>query len=190
VSDPASPAPGTPASQPQYAPPAGYVPSPGFTAPATPPVPVPTPGARSIGGHAPAPRTAAPVRRGPALGRIALVLALIATVGAALVSAAASFNIGLGTGRELAGRPIDADFDWSILTPVRDWVLAGEAAFWVGTVLGVWALVQGVVAIVTHRGRGTGIAAVAIAALGPLVFALVTQGFLIAGFSAGSGVGG
>ena len=166
MSDPASPAPGTAASPPHYAPPAGYVPSPGFTAPA--------------------PRAGALVRRGPALGRVALVLALIATLGAAIVSAAAAFNIGLGAGRELATRPMDAEFDWSILTPVRDWVLAGEAALWVGTILGVWALVQGIVAIVTHRGRGTGIAAVAIAAIGPLVFALVTQGFLIAGFSAGS----
>jgi hypothetical protein len=85
---------------------------------------------------------------------------------------------------------LGADFDWSILTPVRDWVLMGEIAFWAGTAIGIWALVQGIVAIATRRGRGAGIAAVVIAAVGPLIFGAVVQGFLTAGFAAGSGIGG
>jgi hypothetical protein len=121
---------------------------------------------------------------------VALLLSLVATAGAGLVAAIASFNIGLGAGREVTSRPFDAGFDWSFLTPVRDWVLMGEIAFWAGTVLGIWALVQGIVAIATRRGRGAGIAAVVIAAVGPFVFAAVVQGFLTAGLAAGTGIGG
>jgi hypothetical protein len=120
----------------------------------------------------------------------ALVASLAAVAGASLVGAIAAWRVGLGAGRALASRPIDADFDWSVLTPVREWVLAGEIAFWFGTVVGLWALVQGVVAIATARGRGAGIAAVVIAALGPVAFALVVQALLTAGLTAGSGIGG
>lgn len=132
---------------------------------------------------------AARAPRGAALGITALILSVIATVGASLLAAIASFRIGLGAGREISSRPFDADFDWSILTPVRDWVLLGEVAFWVGTAVGLWALVQGIVAIVTARGRGAGIAAVIIAALGPVAFGAVVQGFLTAGLASGTGVG-
>jgi len=124
------------------------------------------------------------------LGFVALGLALVATVGASLLAAIASYSIGLGAGREVVARPFEGDFDWAILTPVRDWVLLGEISFWAGTVLGVWALVQGIIAVVTARGRGAGIAAVIIAALGPIAFAAVVQGFLTAGLAAGTGIGG
>ena len=73
---------------------------------------------------------------------------------------------------------------------MRDWVLMGEVSFWVGTAIGVWALVQGIIAIVKGRGRGAGIAAVVIAALGPIAFGAVVQGFLTAGLAAGTGIGG
>lgn len=167
------------APPPGYAPPAGYMPGPAVPG---------APGAAS--GYPPAAVAAPRARRGRALGVVALFLALLAAGGASVFAALASFNIGLGTGREIAMRALDADFDWSILTPVRDWVLLGEVSFWAGTLLGITALVLGIVAIVTRRGRGAGIAAVVIAALGPLVFGLVVQGFLTAGFAAGSGVGG
>ncbi|GAB2851563.1 hypothetical protein ACFQ0P_11995 [Microbacterium insulae] len=121
---------------------------------------------------------------------MALVVALVAVVGSALAAAAAAFGIGLGTGREIALQPMGANFDWSLLTPVRDWVLLAEASFWIGTALGVWALIQGIVAIATVRGRGAGIAAVVIAAIGPIVFVAMLQGFLTAGYAAGSGIGG
>ncbi|GAA5091319.1 hypothetical protein GCM10025760_18310 [Microbacterium yannicii] len=165
------------------APPAGaYAPAPGYAPPA---------------GYAVSPVAASgqygtgiPARRSGVLGVVALALALVATVGAGIVGAIASFRIGLGAGREISARAFDADFDWSVLSPVRDWVLLGEVAFWVGTVLGLWALVQGIVAIVTARGRGAGIAAVIVAALGPIAFGAVVQGFLTAGLSAGTGIGG
>jgi hypothetical protein len=69
-------------------------------------------------------------------------------------------------------------------------VLLGECAFWVGTVLGIWALVQGIVAIVRDRGRGLGIGAVVCALLGPVAFAIAANVFLSMGFASGSGIGG
>ncbi|MCP2637797.1 hypothetical protein K0817_014680 [Microbacterium sp. HD4P20] len=169
---------------------ARFAPPPGYAAPAGYPSPSgysPAPGYPGAGGPY---ATSAPPRRSRTLGMIALVLALLAAVGASLFAALASFNVGLGTGRQIAMGALGADFDWSILTPVRDWVLMGEIAFWAGTVMGVWALVQGIVAIATHRGRGPGIAAVVIAAVGPAIFGAVVQGFLTAGFAAGSGIAG
>lgn len=168
----AGPPPGAPAGA--YAPPPGYAPPAGYTL-------APGPAAPAYG--------APPARRTSALGVVALVLALIATVGAGVMGAIASYRTGLGAGRELTARAFAADFDWSILTPVRDWVLLGEVSFWVGTALGVSALVLGIVAIVTARGRGAGIAAVIVAALGPIVFGAVVQGFLTAGLTAGTGIG-
>ncbi|WP_349427969.1 hypothetical protein [Microbacterium sp. LWS13-1.2] len=157
------------ASPPGYAPPAGYAAAP-------------------VAASAPV-YGAPPARRSGVLGVVALALALVATVGASLVGAIASYRIGLGAGRQITAGALDTDFDWSILAPVRDWVLLGELSFWVGTALGIWALVQGVVAIVTPRGRGAGIAAVIVAALGPIIFGAVVQGFLTAGLTAGTGIG-
>jgi len=164
-----------------YAPPRGYAPPAGF--PAASAVSVPAP-------HGPRASSAAPARRGKAVGVVALVLAITATVGAGVIAGIASFRIGLGAGREISSRPFTGDFDWTVLTPVRDWVLLGEVSFWAATALGVWALVQGIIAIVTARGRGAGIAAVIIAALGPVGFALMVQGFLSAGLASGTGIGG
>ena len=121
---------------------------------------------------------------------VAAVLALLATVGATVLGSIAAYGIGIGTGRSIALQPMDVDFDWSILTPVRDWVLLGEIAFWAGTILGTWALVQGIVAIVTDRGRAAGIAAVVIAVFAPIAFVIAVNVFLGVGFAAGSGVGG
>ena len=123
-------------------------------------------------------------------GIVALAVGLLALVGSTLVVSVAAFQIGLGAGRGLASRPLSADFDWSILSPVRTWVLVGEISFWAGTVLGLWALIQGVIAIVTDRGRGAGIAAVALAAAAPIVFALALNLFLDMGLAAGSSIGG
>jgi hypothetical protein len=135
---------------------------------------------------------AASARRssGRGLGIVAFVLATVATVGAALGAGISAFAIGLGAGREIAGRPFTADFDWSVLAPVRESVLLAEVSFWVGTALGVWALVQGIIALVKDRGRGWAIAAIVVAALGPIVFFTVLQGFLTTGLGAGTGIGG
>ena len=165
-----------------YAPPAGYAVPPGYGAQAAPHGLAGQPAAVAASARP------APGSRGLGLG--ALILSLVATVGAAIVGAIAAFGIGVGAGREVALRPISADFDWSVLTPVRDWVLLAEVSFWVGTAIGIWALVQAVIAVVKGRGRGAAIAALVIAALGPVVFFVVLQGFLTAGLAAGSSVGG
>lgn len=169
---PAGPAalPGAPMPH-TYAPPTGYAPPP-----------------QGYGPYVPLP-AAGRVRRGAGLGVVALVLAVLAAVGATILGAIAGYGIGLGTGRSLALPAMDLQFDWSILTPVREWVLLGEIAFWTGTALGTWALVQGIVAIVQDRGRGWGLAAVIVAALGPIAFAVGVQALLTAGFAAGASGG-
>ncbi len=43
-----------------------------------------------------------------------------------------------------------------------------------GTALGIWALVQGIVAVATRRGRRFGVVAIVLAALGPLVSVVAT----------------
>ncbi|WP_251450449.1 hypothetical protein [Microbacterium sp. Marseille-Q6648] len=185
-------------------------PPPGWAAPATPPFGPPPgspatppaagphgmpagyggPGARYAPPGMPPVATAPAAPATPALGIVSLVLALIAAVGATLVGAWAAFRIGMGAGSEIALRPMDMNVDWSVLSPVRDLVLLAEASFWIGTVLGVWALVQGVVAILRRRGRGYAIAAVVIAVFGPAIFFTAVQAALTAGFGAGSSIGG
>jgi hypothetical protein len=163
-------------SPPAYAPPAGYVRP-----------------AQGYGPYVPqqsSPQASRDADRGAGLGVSAFVLALIAAVGASIAGAVAAFRIGDGTGRGIALQPTSTDFDWSILAPVREWVLLGEIAFWVGTVLGTWALVQGIVATVKNRGRGWGIAAIAVAVIGPVAFAIVLQVFAVFGLASGAAVSG
>jgi hypothetical protein len=155
-----------------YAPPEGYAPPP-----------------QGYGPYVPSSRPATP-RGGSALGIVALALAIVATVGATILGAIAAFSIGVGAGEELVLDPAAIDVDWSILTPVREWVLLGELSFWGGTILGIWALVQGIVAIAKNRGRGWGIAAVVVAAIGPIAFGIGVQAFLMAGFASGASIGG
>ncbi|MET0672396.1 MAG: hypothetical protein ABWY37_02780, partial [Microbacterium pygmaeum] len=156
------------------APPAGYAPPPQGYGPWTPqqlpPMPA-VPTARAAGGSA--------------LGIVAFVLGLIAAVGASIVAAVAGFQIGIGTGDQLATQlaPAGADFDFALLSPVREWVLLAEVSFWVGTVLGVWAIVQGIVAIAKNRGRGWGITAVVIAVAGPVIYGVALWGLFATGIA-------
>jgi hypothetical protein len=127
-----------------------------------------------------APHAAAPVgtllppppltpRRRP-LGAIALIFSILAAVVASGIAGFAAFRIARGAGAEYVARG-GQSFDWRLLSPVRDLVLLGEVAFWAGTVLGIAALVLGIVATVRGAGRGAGIAAIVLGALGPFVFA-------------------
>lgn len=179
MTDPGAAPPPAPQGRPVYAPPAGYPspPAPPYAnaAPTAPPA------------YAGAVYGAPPQRRGTsALGVVALVLALAAAIVASLVAAVAGYFVGAGTAQEFVVSPSGPDLDWRLLTPVRDWVLVGEIAFWIGTALGVWALVQGIVAIAKAGGRGAGIAAVVIAGLGPIVFFLGLQLGLAIGFATGA----
>ena len=164
-----------------FAAPEGYAPPPQGYGPYTPPP-------QGYGPYTP-PLSRRAAAGGSGLGVTALVLAVTAALGATVLGSIAAYYIGLGTGRELALRPMDIDFDWSMLTPVREWVLLGELAFWGGTAVGIWALVQGIIATVKNRGRGWGIAAIVIAIIGPIAFAIGVQAFLTAGFASGASLG-
>lgn len=179
MTDPGAAPPPVPHGQPVYAPPAGYPPPP---AP-----PYANAAATAPPAYAGAVYGASPQHGGTkALGLVALLLALTAAVVASFVAAIAGYAIGLGTAQEFVSSPPGPDLDWRVLAPVRAWVLAGEIAFWIGTALGVWALVQGIVAITKARGRGAGIAAVVLAGLGPVVFFLGLQLGLAVGFAMGA----
>jgi hypothetical protein len=133
-------------------------------------------------------RSAAPRPVGrPALGIVALVLGIIALVAPTVAVGPAAFTVGLEVAPALAS-PVPPS-DLAILAPVRSWVLVGEIAFWTGTVLGIWAIAQAIVAITRRRGRGQGIAAVVIAPLGFVVFVSVASGFFFAGLAAGAPFG-
>lgn len=147
--------------------------------PPQPPAPYQQPGDPRFAAmiEAPAPPPSA------ALGRVALLLALLALVGGTVVLGVCCFLVGVQAGR--TDFTAATEFDWSLLTPVRDAVLAGEITAWVATALGIWALVQGIVAIARRRGRGTGIAAVVITAAAPVIVATTA----VIGFSIGMAVG-
>ncbi|WP_372461349.1 hypothetical protein [Microbacterium aurantiacum] len=167
----------------RYAPPPGYALAPAPVAPYGNPLrPSDSPYGVPVAG--PPPAAAA------TLGIIAFVLSLVAAVGTSIVAAVAAYRVGLGAGRRLFDDAMVGSFDWSFLAPVRGDVLWTEIAFWTGTALGIWALVQGIIAIVKRRGRGFGIAAVVIACLGPVVFGVVVQSLLAAGLAAGTGLTG
>lgn len=169
-----------PYTAPAPAPSPGYAgPPPGYSSgPYAPPYVLP-------GAQAPVAQTPAPADRSPAPGIVALVAALVAAVVAPGVVAVAAFNVGLGAAGGADQAMTQTGFDLSFLSPVREWVLLGEISFWAGTALGVWALAQGIVAIVRRSGRPQAIAAVAVAAVGPAVFGLALQIALTAGFAAG-----
>ena len=194
-----APAPGVPAAWP--APPAagadgagGYV----QTVPGAPPVaygvpPMPYGAPQGAAGYAPppAPRPAAPAGS-RLLGILALVLAGVGVFGATLLSAATGFAASAGAARHAIGLSPD-QLDTlsqgqllSLLSPVRDLVLWAEIGFWTGTALGVAALVMGIIAIVTRRGRGFGIAAVIVAAVGPVIYGTIVAFAALAGMGAGA----
>lgn len=124
---------------------------------------------------------------GKGLGYVALVAGILALVGSSIVVAIAAYMIGTGAASALVSNPPTTEFDWDVLAPVRDWVFVAELSFWSGTILGLWALVQGIIAIVKNRGRGAGIAAVVLAAFAPVAFALALYIALTVGLTAGAG---
>ncbi|MBS1699609.1 MAG: hypothetical protein JST25_14545 [Actinobacteria bacterium] len=168
---PAPPVPPAPYPQPPF----GQPPYP--QQPSAQPVPQAPPGAFAgpAGGYAAPYPAAAPAAGGAALGRIALILALLATVVLTVVGTVLAAQIGHGAGSGVSITDLERQFaaeDLSAFTPVRQIVLWWEITAWAASALGIWALVQGIVAIARRRGRGSGIAAVIIAALGPFVFFL------------------
>lgn len=107
-----------------------------------------------------------PVVGSPTLGRTAFVMAVVTVA----LSIAASVIIGI------LGAPyaVHTAASWNYFVSMTSSDPAEAALAWgsivhvlLGTVFGIWALTQGIVAIATNRGRGFGIAALVIAFLGP-----------------------
>lgn len=164
------PAPVPPASYPAYQAPAGayQVPVGGYAAP--------------TGGYA-APE--APQRRSSALGILALLLALIVAVVLPIIAGFSAWAIGYGI-PDSASDLSTQDFDsLAFLSPVRDQVFWTELTFWAATILGVAAIVIGIVAIVKRRGRAQGIAGLVIAVVAPAIY--FTVAFVALGFGATAG---
>jgi hypothetical protein len=113
---------------------------------------------------------------------VAFILSLLAAVVAPIVAAVAGWGIGAGIGAQqltdLSQENASTSAILAALTPVRGQVLAVEIAFWAGFILGVWAIVQGIVAIARRRGRGFGIAAIIVAVIGPFAYFLLLLTFL------------
>ncbi|AXA95401.1 MULTISPECIES: hypothetical protein [unclassified Microbacterium] len=122
-----------------------------------------------------------------ALGTIAVIVAICAVAFSSVLSATTSFAAASGAVAHAgltSTRPLEHlsdDQTLALLSPVRGLVLWAEIGFWSGTVLGVWALIQGIVAIASRRGRGQGIGAVIVAAAGPIVYAVAVTLAVLAG---------
>jgi hypothetical protein len=124
------------------------------------------------------------------LGTVALVLAVVALVVPSIMigftAFAASESLAASDLRLETADVFELEYAvMAALSPVRGLVLAGEIAFWAGTAVGIWAIVQGIWAIAKRRGRGAGIAAVVVAALAPLAVGVaVVIGLMSGAFAA------
>ena len=103
----------------------------------------------------------APSRR---LGVVAFIVAVtmfvLSAIAAAFIGQGLSAAVVIENGRAVPG---------SVTTGGGIFALAAIIHVALGTALGIWAIVQGIVAVVKQRGRGFGVAAIIIAALAPLL---------------------
>lgn len=134
-----------------------------------------------------APVPVGPASREPHLGLVSLVAAIGALAVSFILSVTAALRIGVGVGARWAWRPHSMQFDLRILEHVREWIALGEYTLLFGSAVGIWALVQGILSIVTGRGREYGIAAVMIAGVAPLLLLLAVAISLRAGLTAATG---
>ena len=162
---PPFPAPGGPGF-PQVAPPGAYqVPVGGYAAPS---------GAYQV------PRPTE--KKSALLGILSLIFAAVSSVVTPIVVGVAGYEIGrrIPSGLDTT----NPDF-LSLLSPARDQVLWAEISFWTGTILGIAAIVVGIIAIRRNQGRGAGIAALVVAVLGPIIFWVVLLFAVSTGTAAG-----
>lgn len=151
MTDPQLPPPVPPAPSAYQAPPGAYqVPVGGYAAPL---------GTYQV--------PAVEVVRSKVLGALALVVALITAVLTPIISGFAGYEIGRRI-PNLAG--IDDSDSLAFLAPARDQVLWAEISFWAGTILGITAIVLGIIAIVRKQGRGLGVTGLIIASIAPAIF--------------------
>ena len=139
-----------------------------------------------VGGYAaPAGAYQAPAteqKKSGLLGILSLIFAIVAAVVAPVVAGIAGFEIG----RRIPGGLDTTDPEFlSILSPARDQVLWAELSFWTGTILGIAAIVIGILAIRKKQARGAGIGALVVAVLGPIIFWVVLFVAVSTGTAAG-----
>jgi len=165
----------------------GYQAQPGYPGQIAYPAPpgayaVPVGGYQTPAGGYSVPPTAPPASR--MLGVASLVAAVIAAVVVPILGGVFGFQIGT---RVPSADLLDATGeDLAFLTPARLQVLWAEIAFWAGTALGLLAIVLGVISAARRRGRGFGITAIVLAALGPVFFFVATLVLFGIGAAAGS----
>ncbi len=164
------------------------------TAPGAPPVYVavaPASAAFADAHSAPRPVAAPSAVASRTIGVIALIVALVGIIAATLLSALTGFEaargavVHAGLSSTSSLEHLSDDEALALLSPVRGLVLWAEIGFWAGALLGVWAIVQGIVAIATRRGRGPGISAVVVAAVGPIVYGVAVTIAVFAGIAVG-----
>lgn len=135
----------------------------------------------------PHPAPAAPATSAPRTKSLGLIALLIAAGGiglAVILAGIAGARIGEPFLMAAENSGPDGALDLAYFSGVRGWVLLGEVAFWLGTITGIWALVQGIIALVQGRGRGAAIGAVIIAILGPALFFVVLVLAMALGYAA------
>ncbi|MBD8012758.1 hypothetical protein H9633_10665 [Microbacterium sp. Re1] len=149
---------------------------PGLPAPSSPAAQPPPPGAYRVpvGGYqAPIGAYSAPPAPAPsrATGAVSLAAALVAALVTPVVAGVLALQIGLAVSvDDLIDR--NGEFRIAALSPARIETLWAEIMFWLGTALGLFGVIGGIVAVARRRGRGMGIAAIVVAALGPGIFFL------------------
>jgi hypothetical protein len=113
-----------------------------------------------------------PMRRRHGLGLVALVVAVVVIVGTVIVS------VVLGSvGGQFATDQTPNGFTYNLSgdsAVAHTLAIATGWQYILGTALGIWAIVQGIVAIAKNRGRLFGVLAIVIAVPGPLISAVVT----------------
>lgn len=103
--------------------------------------------------------TPAIVRRSRRLGVVAFVIALVALVGSLIIS------IILGVDFAQADASLDFTSAMSKISAVAGVLALLEIIL--GSLLGIWAIVQGIIAAVQRRGRAWGVTAIVLAVVAP-----------------------
>jgi len=112
------------------------------------------------------------------LGVVAFLASLVALVGGMTISGFVALGLS-----SYVGPAVDGSLDTFSGAQESDMLAISNgmiAVFLFGSALGVWAIAQGIVAIVRRRGRAFGIAAIAVAVMAPIACYVVFNIVLIA----------
>jgi hypothetical protein len=148
------------------------LPPPQAVAPAPQPVAAPAVAAYPYGAQAPT------ARRSPRLGQVAAIIGIALFV----ASIAVSILMGIAAGPHVEVGPNGFNANFSANDPdpaVRALAFGGFAHIALGGLFGTWAIVQGIVAIATNRGRGLGVLAVILGVVTPVISLAVYFGVVV-----------